>query len=465
MRLKRFVTAVICGVMLISGGDIGRIVTYANENTETNTEDAGETLEINKDNFPDDVLRAYLIKEFDEDGNGKINPEKVNYISINGDGNEEKVKSLEGIELLQNLNTIAVENSNLTDIDISSNKELNWLELSNNMIEEIDISHNPELMWFDISFNPVKEINIDGNEMLHMSNSASYFTVMIDETQSIKSKNKCINVEIRVAQKSGTIELDKYNFDSEYLYDVLQEAEESISKDVLSFDKAANTITYDFTGLKKSDYNNYLYNNKICNFGEETGSVSIYKSTYEEYDDSNISCIIYGRRSETDWSIPLWGFESQRRLNIVYQASYSSQIKEKTEEMYRLYNPNSGEHFYTANATERDNLVGYGWRYEGVGWNAPVKSDFPVYRLYNPNAGDHHYTTSVDEKDNLVSLGWKYEGIGWYSTGTDGQALLRLYNPNATGAGAHHYTTSVDEKDNLVSLGWKYEGIGWYGGK
>ena len=133
--------------------------------------------------------------------------------------------------------------------------------------------------------------------------------------------------------------------------------------------------------------------------------------------------------------------------------------------MYRLYNPNSGEHFYTANAAEKDNLARIGWKYEGVAWNAPTTSDTPVYRLYNPNAGDHHYTTSVGEKNNLVKVGWKYEGIGWYSADSDGQALHRLYNPNATGAGAHHYTTNVAEKNNLVKLGWRYEGIAWYGGE
>lgn len=38
--------------------------------------------------------------------------------------------------------------------------------------------------------------------------------------------------------------------------------------------------------------------------------------------------------------------------------------------MYRLYNPNSGEHFYAANLAERDNLKRLGWRDEGVGWYA-----------------------------------------------------------------------------------------------
>lgn len=38
--------------------------------------------------------------------------------------------------------------------------------------------------------------------------------------------------------------------------------------------------------------------------------------------------------------------------------------------MYRLYNPNSGEHFYTANSAERDNLKRLGWSLEGVAWYA-----------------------------------------------------------------------------------------------
>lgn len=51
--------------------------------------------------------------------------------------------------------------------------------------------------------------------------------------------------------------------------------------------------------------------------------------------------------------------------------------------MYRLYNPNSGEHFYTASEKEKDHLNSIGWNYEGIGWTAPEKSNTPVYRLYN----------------------------------------------------------------------------------
>ncbi len=130
--------------------------------------------------------------------------------------------------------------------------------------------------------------------------------------------------------------------------------------------------------------------------------------------------------------------------------------------MYRLYNPNSGEHFYTADENERNNLVSVGWKYEGIGWTAPETSDKPVYRLYNQNGGEHHYTLDASERDFLVSLGWKFEDIGWYSADTNGIPLYRQYNPNAF-ANNHNYTADKSENDWLVSLGWKAEGIGWYG--
>lgn len=127
--------------------------------------------------------------------------------------------------------------------------------------------------------------------------------------------------------------------------------------------------------------------------------------------------------------------------------------------MFRLYNPNSGEHFYTASTVERDAVIGAGWNDEGTGWVAPSEGE-PVYRLYNPYAGEHHYTLDADERDMLVAIGWNDEGVGWYSGGS--LPLYRLYNPNEY-ANNHHYSTSTEERDHLLGLGWQDEGIAWYG--
>lgn len=128
-----------------------------------------------------------------------------------------------------------------------------------------------------------------------------------------------------------------------------------------------------------------------------------------------------------------------------------------TDDMYRLYNPNNGEHFYTKNGAERDMLKGVGWKDEGIGWYAPTEGD-PVYRLYNPNAGDHHYTLNGNEKDTLVKVGWRYEGVGWYSDNKKTIKLYRAYNPNAK-AGSHNYTVNGAEQTMLIQAGWKDEGL------
>lgn len=128
--------------------------------------------------------------------------------------------------------------------------------------------------------------------------------------------------------------------------------------------------------------------------------------------------------------------------------------------VYRLYNPNSGEHFYTIHWNEKTSLMDAGWIGEGIGWVSAQDETLPVYRLYNPNAGDHHYTMDAAEKDALVAEGWNDEGIAFYSF-EEGQPVYRQYNPNAI-AGAHNFSCSENERDTLVELGWHDEETAWY---
>lgn len=131
------------------------------------------------------------------------------------------------------------------------------------------------------------------------------------------------------------------------------------------------------------------------------------------------------------------------------------------KELYRLYNPNSGEHFYTLSSTERTALVKAGWKDENRAWVTPESEGQPVYRLYNPNASDHHYTLDRKERDYLIQAGWKDEGISFRTESEYGQSVYRLYNPNAK-SGSHHYTLSSKERDALVKAGWKDEGTAFY---
>lgn len=131
--------------------------------------------------------------------------------------------------------------------------------------------------------------------------------------------------------------------------------------------------------------------------------------------------------------------------------------------VFRLYNPNNGDHIFTADAKEVYRVTKAGWKYEGCAMKWPEKGDVDVYRLYNPNAGDHLFTTSEAERKNLVTAGWKYEGKAFraYSKAADAKAkaVYRLYNKNS---GRHILTISDSEHNTLSGLGWHCEGIVFY---
>ncbi len=142
-----------------------------------------------------------------------------------------------------------------------------------------------------------------------------------------------------------------------------------------------------------------------------------------------------------------------------------------TAPVYRLYNTFTGEHLLTADHNEYVTLRRdyYGsWRGEGEGFTVNPKDaeeSAPVYRLYNPNNGDHFYTESEAEVASLEALGWHNESIGWRSVGEDeGIPVYRLYNPFMTGnqgRGNHLWTTDANELGDLTSLGWQLEECNW----
>ena len=155
-------------------------------------------------------------------------------------------------------------------------------------------------------------------------------------------------------------------------------------------------------------------------------------------------------------------YSIQTALNGQINVDVPESDNPNVQYIYRLYNRTTGEHLFSTNPNEVRTLVNRGWKFEGVGWNAPSSSNTPVYRLYNRFTGDHHYTTNLNEYNTCGQQGWNQEGIGWYSDDSKGKPLYRLYNPY-TQVGTHHYTADRGEYDSLPSGGWKQEGVAWYG--
>lgn len=131
--------------------------------------------------------------------------------------------------------------------------------------------------------------------------------------------------------------------------------------------------------------------------------------------------------------------------------------------LYRVYNPNNGEHLYTLSQSEAQGLIDLGWQDEGIGWYGGKTTGKAVYRLYNQNSGEHFYTLDAGEYENVAQAGWMKEGVAFYAVEDTEIPIYRVFNPNSQDAGSHHYTLSSMENTWLISEGWRAEGVAFYG--
>ncbi|MBP3260758.1 hypothetical protein [Pseudobutyrivibrio sp.] len=122
----------------------------------------------------------------------------------------------------------------------------------------------------------------------------------------------------------------------------------------------------------------------------------------------------------------------------------------KTVPVYRLFNANSGQHFYTANKEEHDILVTKGWNDEGIAWQVRAAASIPVYRLFDKSkTGSHLFTSDAATRDSYIAKGWADEGIAWYAEAANGRVVYKF-----TKDAYELLTTSAAEKDVLAAAGF-----------
>ena len=76
--------------------------------------------------------------------------------------------------------------------------------------------------------------------------------------------------------------------------------------------------------------------------------------------------------------------------------------------VFRFYNQETGTHFYTIAAAERDRVIGSypQFIYEGPAFAAlpqAAAGALPVFRFYNTKTGTHFYTNSTTERDHVIA--------------------------------------------------------------
>lgn len=160
------------------------------------------------------------------------------------------------------------------------------------------------------------------------------------------------------------------------------------------------------TNLKKNKLDTSIDYNNI--FAPTSTPSTSSKAIYRLYNSRNKEHL-YTSDANEKTQLPKiskdWKYEG-----VAWQAPTSGTI------VYRVYNPKSGEHIYTKDANEIKVLsTKYGWKKEGTAFYSGGST--PIYRLFNAAAGvgSHFVTKSATERNNLVSRGWKYEGVAWYA--------------------------------------------------
>lgn len=123
---------------------------------------AGTEVELNEDDFPDEVFRQYLMDCYDFDGDGVIVAEAVNSIDCYGMG----IKSLSGIEKFPMLASLYCGDNQLAALDVRQNAALQSLVCSNNQLTALDVSENTALQFLYCGDNQLTALVVSKNTVL-----------------------------------------------------------------------------------------------------------------------------------------------------------------------------------------------------------------------------------------------------------------------------------------------------------
>ena len=210
--------------------------------------------------FADANFKAYLVANFDTDGDGEISKEEALAITKIIVGTKD-IESLAGIEHMANLTELRCEGpwsffepeedpegklktldvsknvnltilycgfnqltsldvtnnpkieqlrcagNNLNSLDVSKNTELIEFEAYNNRLSSIDVSNNPELEYIDLTNNQIKSIDVSNNPELDYIDLTNNQIKSIDVSKNLKleritcSDNKLTSIDVTNNQK------------------------------------------------------------------------------------------------------------------------------------------------------------------------------------------------------------------------------------------------------------------------
>lgn len=139
--------------------------------------------------------------------------------------------------------------------------------------------------------------------------------------------------------------------------------------------------------------------------------------------------------------------------------------------IYRFFNVQTGAHFFTASAAERDFVIQTypQFQYENIAFYAyaqPTAGQSTVFRFFNTSNGAHFYTINQAESD-FVRANYpvfNYEGPIWYAQASAAAGTTPIYRFYKPSTGTHFYTVNAAERDFIIAnyRDFQYENIAYY---
>ena len=280
-------------------------------------------VEINSTSFPDEIFRNYVSENFDTNYDNELNVDEISLVT-NINVSHKNISDLKGIEYFTALTSLNCEYNQLSNLDVRFNTNLTELYCGNNQLACLDLSNNTELLILDCDNNQLENINLSYNTAL--------------ESLSCKS-NQLVSLDVLNCNQLREVFCEYNMLTSIHFY----------ANSPIAGKYRLIGAPYDASEMEDGvlyEVDNYYINDN------DGVTYCMQLHTYFCTDPARL----HGK-FPSYWCF--LSFDTGTSIELDYMPAPEGCIY-----MHRLYNPNSGEHFYTSNSGERDVLVSVGWTYD-----------------------------------------------------------------------------------------------------
>ncbi|MCR0264361.1 hypothetical protein MKC73_10660 [[Clostridium] innocuum] len=123
-------------------------------------------IDINETNFPDKEFRDWIKANITGADDDVLTPDEISKITRIDVSNESEIKNLKGIEHFTALKELYCDNTGITTLDVSNNKQLTYLSCGSTGITALDVCNNKQLTYLSCDNTGITTLDFSNNKQL-----------------------------------------------------------------------------------------------------------------------------------------------------------------------------------------------------------------------------------------------------------------------------------------------------------